>query len=286
MEDRYKMGATSCLYLIHSMDSSFSEKEHKIASCILAAPADSVHPSIEELADRIGVSVSTLLRFVRKLGYDGYQQFRIALATEALAPEARFYEAPVRGSEDAVTVVFGEAVKALEMTAAMLDRAALRKTAELACGARRLLLLGLGGSGLVARDAFHKLIRSGLPCQTAEDYHLQLMLASQAGPRDLAILVSHTGINKDALALAEALGHAGCPVVAMTTYPRSPLARMADIVLLSAAPGSSVISEAFSARIAQLAMIDALYVQVMEILGDSGMHSMERMRSEIARRRT
>lgn len=279
------MGTQSCIYLIHSMYDTFSEKEKQIAAHILADPSSSVHPSIEELADRIGVSVSTLLRFVRKLGYEGYQQFRISLATEALAPTARIYEAPVEGSEDPVSLVFGEAMKALEMTSAMLDRSALLRTAQMACSARRLLLLGVGGSGLVARDAFHKLLRSGLACQTAEDYHLQLMLASQSGPEDAALLVSHTGVNKDALAIAEALSDSGCPIVAMTSYPRSPLAHMADVVLLSAAPGISRISEAFSARLVQLAIVDALYVSVMEIRGEAGLERVDRMRVEIAKRR-
>lgn len=280
------MNASSCLYLIHSLEGTFSEKERSIAAHILAQPSASVHPSIEELADRIGVSVSTLLRFVRKLGYDGYQQFRIALATEALAPEARYYETSVVGEPDHVSLVFGENVKALEMTAALLDRAALRKAAAMACAARRLLLLGLGGSGLVARDAFHKLVRSGIACVTAEDYHLQLMVASQAGPEDAALLVSHTGMNKDALAIADALSRQGCPIIAMTSYPRSPIAHMADVVLISASPGTSRISEAFSARIAQLSIVDALYVNVMELRGGAGLESVDRMRAEIARRRT
>ncbi|MCK7479906.1 MAG: MurR/RpiR family transcriptional regulator [Candidatus Moduliflexus flocculans] len=78
------MRDTSCLFTIHERLPSMSEKERKVADFILASPQDAVHPSIEALAERIGVSESTLFRFVRKLGYDGYQQFRIALATETV----------------------------------------------------------------------------------------------------------------------------------------------------------------------------------------------------------
>ena len=96
------MAGQSCIYTIHSLMDSFSAKERTVADHIVAQPSQAVHPSIEELAATIGVSVSTLLRFVKKLGYDGYQQFRIALATEVLAPETRFYERPVSGTGDAV----------------------------------------------------------------------------------------------------------------------------------------------------------------------------------------
>lgn len=279
------MAEPSCIYLIHSLKDGLSGKESTVADYILSRPAEAVHPSIDELASNIGVSVSTLLRFVKKLGYESYQQFRIALATETLAPESRYYETTVADSEDPVVVAFGAARSALDMTEKLLDREEILEIARLACEAPAFFVFGLGGSGVVAKDAFHKFIRSGIRCQTAEDFHLQLMVASQAGSGDIALVISNTGANKDTLAIVDVLKKTGCKVAAITTYHLSPLARNADFVLLSAAPGAKVISEAFSARIAQLAIIDALYIEVMEFLKDKGLKNVEKMRSAIAGRR-
>lgn len=282
------MEGKSCLVQIHELLGTMSEKERRVADYIIAAPREAVHPSIEELASRIGVSESTLFRFVRKIGFEGYQQFRIALATETVEPSARFYEAPVGAADGdtAVSVVFKTAISALELTMRQLDRSALEKTAALAIRARTLFLFGLGGSGVVAMDAHHKLLRTGLRCSAPADFHLQLMTASQAGPEDAALLVSHTGVNKDALAIAAELKRRGTPLIAICTYPRTPLVKLADFVLLSAAPASPYASEAFSARIAQLAIIDALYVEVMEQLGEAGVLRLDSMRKAIAKRRT
>jgi len=279
------MAERSCIYLIHSLRDSYSDKERVVAEYILARPSEAVHPSIEELAASIGVSVSTLLRFVKKLGYGGYQQFRIALATEALAPEARFYEASVTDTEDPVDIVFSAARDALSMTSKLLDRKALWASSKAVCGAETVYFFGLGGSGVVATDAVHKLVRSGIRCQTAQDFHLQLMMASQACPRDFAFVISNTGANKDTLAIVDLLKKSGCGFAAITTYPRSPLARVADYVLISAAPGAAIISEAFSARIAHLAIVDAIYVAVMETLKEGGLENVEKMRAAIAARR-
>jgi len=279
------MSEHSCIYLIHSLLETCSEKEQRVGAYILANPGDSVHPSIDELASRIGVSVSTLLRFVKKLGYGGYQEFRIALATETLAPESRVYESPVIAGSNPVDIAFATARRALDITESLLDRNTLEKIARVARDARVIYLFGLGGSNVVAMDAFHKFIRSGLHCQCASDYHLQLMLASQASPEDLALIISNTGANKDTLAIMDVLRKTGCASSAITTYPRSPLARGVDYLLLSGAPGSSVISEAFSARIAHLAIVDALYIAVMELLAESGLERVEKMRSAIAGRR-
>ncbi len=275
----------SCIYLIHSLADSYSGKEKAVADYILSSPAEAVHPSIEELAARIGVSVSTLLRFVKKLGYGGYQQFRIALATESMAPQALLYDAALDESEDPVAIAFSCARKALDMTERLVDRESLSEVARLASEASTLYIFGLGGSGIVAKDAMHKFVRSGIRCFSAEDFHLQLMLASQAGPQDLALVISNTGANKDCLALVDILGTAHCPIAAITTYPRSPLARAADYRLLAAAPGASHISEAFSARIAHLAIVDALYIGIMADLKDAGLANLEKMRSAIAGRR-
>ncbi|MDQ7797089.1 MAG: RpiR family transcriptional regulator, partial [Spirochaetia bacterium] len=66
-----KPKSSNCLYIIHSLMEDFSDKERRIADYILANPAKAVHPSIEELSESIGVSVSTLVRFVKKLGFKG-----------------------------------------------------------------------------------------------------------------------------------------------------------------------------------------------------------------------
>jgi len=261
------------MYLIHSCIETCSAKEKRVGHYILANPERSVHPSIDELASEIGVSVSTLLRFVKKLGYEGYQEFRIALATETLAPESRIFETSLNSALSPV---------ALSFTAA---KSALEHVARKACQAQVLYIFGIGGSGLVAADAVHKFIRSGIHCQTAADYHLQLMMASQSGPGDLALVISHTGTNKDTLAIVDELDRRGCEVAAITTYPRSPLARRAAYVLLAGAPGATVISEAFSARIAHLAIIDALYIAAMEALESKGLENMDKMREAIAGRR-
>jgi DNA-binding MurR/RpiR family transcriptional regulator len=278
---------SGCLNTIRSRIETWSAKERRVASFILENPGDAVNPSIEVLAEKIGVSESTLFRFVRKLGYGGYQQFRIALATETLAPRTTWYESPEAAIDEksAVAIVFRTSIAALEATLAALDTALLERIASLAASAPCILIFGLGGSNAVAQDAWHKLVRTGIPCEAPSDFHMQLMVASQARPGSLAILFSHTGSNTDALAIADEARRSAATIVVVTSHQRSPLARKADMVLLSKTPPVRYVSEAWSARIAQLAIVDSLYVLVMEKLGDRGNRNLENMRKVIARRR-
>ncbi|MCX8013206.1 MAG: SIS domain-containing protein [Rectinema sp.] len=128
-------------------------------------------------------------------------------------------------------------------------------------------------------------MRTGIHCIGAEDYHMQLMLSSQMKDKDIALVISHTGVNRDALRIADTVRAVGAHLCVITSYPRSMLARMADRLFLSASSPGSFISEAFSARIAQLALIDALYITIMEKLGSEGVSRVEQMRAVIAKRR-
>jgi DNA-binding MurR/RpiR family transcriptional regulator len=280
------MVEVSCIYIIKSKYKEMSEKERLIADYVLNNPKNAVHPSIEELAETIGISESTLVRFVRKLGYPGYQRFRIALATETVVPTLRLYEAPIHDSDDEVEVVFTNAISTLELSQKTLDRTSMTRAADLITSSRRLFLFGTGGSNIVARDAFHKFIRTGQDCTMAEDFHMQLMLASQSCPECTALVISHTGENMDTLAIIEELKKTGCKIIVLTSNPRSPLAKAGNVVLSVQVASTSFVSEAFSARIAHIVVIDALYVEIMKRFDEEGVNHLEAMRQAIAKRRT
>ena len=103
------MHEASAIYTIRSQYSSLSTKEKQIADFILENPKESVNPSIEELAERIGISESTMVRFAKKLGYSGYQRFRIALARETISAQQQLFESEVREGDDIADVVFKHA---------------------------------------------------------------------------------------------------------------------------------------------------------------------------------
>jgi len=275
----------SALFAIQQKYPELSAKEKQIADFILEHPRESVNPSIEELAERIGISESTMVRFARKLGYSGYQRFRIALARETIPPASQLFERDVANATDSIDTVFTSAVSSLLETQKILDRTLIHTVATLFTKAKNVYLLGLGGSNIVAEDALHKLVRTGITCQWAADFHLQLMMASQGTSEDVALLISHTGSGYDTLALAEELKASDVPLVVLTSNLRSPLARLADYVIGVSTGPTPAVAESFSARIVDLAIIDVLYIEVMELLEDQGIEQLNRMRAAIAKRR-
>jgi len=284
-QTRKNTSESHCLYTIRTLYPKLSAKEREIADYILTNTAEAVNPSIDQLAETIGISQSTLVRFVRKLGFKGYQRFRIALATETLQANSRMYETPVDDSHDIIDLVCTNVQNTLNLTRELVDLHTIQEATRMVTQAKRIFLFGLGGSQIIAQDAFHKFVRIGLDCSVTADYHLQLMLASQTDASCIGIIISHTGSTMDTIAIAEELKERDCPFIVITTSVTSSLARMATLSIGVAGSKTSTISEAFSSRIAQMVVIDILYVTLLESLGNPAVEHLESMRRTIAKRR-
>lgn len=152
-------------------------------------------------------------------------------------------------------------------------------------GAGTTYIFGSGGSAIIALDAYHKLLRTGLRVHAVMDTHLQLMTASQMTEPDCAVLISHSGSSKDILHLLNVAKSAGVNIIAITGYLKSPLSAGAHLSLHTSSEETRYRSEAMSSRIAQLTLIDALYENVMERRGEAGERALERMREAVSVKR-
>jgi DNA-binding MurR/RpiR family transcriptional regulator len=127
--------------------------------------------------------------------------------------------------------------------------------------APRIEVYGVGASGLAAVDASAKLRRVGLPAWSHPDAHQQAQSASLLGSRCVVLAFSHSGATRDVLTAATLAQEAGAMVVGLTSFPLSPLAQMADEVLLTgAASEPTERSGSTLTRIAQLYIADVLTV--------------------------
>lgn len=250
--------------------------EARIAEAVLADPAAVVGKTITELAALVGTSQATVVRFCRAVGYAGYPDFRIDLAQATSRRAVEQERANVAHGEidpddtlqDVVTKIAFHEARTIEETARMLDLDALEAVAAAVAQAPRIDLFGVGSSGLTAQDLAQKLQRIGLLCFASPDPHVQLQSAALLGPGAVAVGVSHSGLTvetNDALRIAH---DRGATTVAVTNFPESPLVEHADVVLTTTARETKFRSGALSSRIAQLAVVDFLFVRVAQRLYD------------------
>jgi len=276
-----------CLARIKTHYAKFSDKEKMIADYILEHPEKIIHTSINQFAEDLGIADSTVFRFCKRIGFKGYQAMKIALASEIVTPIKDIHET-INEEDDIRTVsekVFRTNIKALEDTLQLLGGGGFEKAVDAIVKANRVEFFGSGGSGIIAMDGYHKFIRSGIPVLFNSDSHIQLMSASLLTEKDVAILISHSGTTKDIIQVLQILKGNGVKTISITNFAKSPLSEGADIALYTVAEETDYRSEALSSRIAQLSILDSLYVNVMIAKKEASQESLHKMRKAISVKR-
>ncbi len=253
-----------CIPLIRGRYPSLARSEQKVAQYILSHPKEVVNMSSIQLGSEVGVSESTVVKCCQRLGFEGFPHLKMALVRDlATTPVSAFGKVE---PDDSVGIIkekiFQTNVQALSDTLKVLNDTELEKAVEIIENARKLGFFGLGASGLVAHDAQLKFMRIGIECEYHQDTHTQMIQAALMHPGDAAIVITHSG---ETLDVAEVLGlayQAGAHTICVTNHPDSTAGRLAEVVLLTSAHETDLRSGAMASRIAQLAIIDVLFMSV------------------------
>lgn len=273
------------LLTIKSLYHGFSPTEQKIADYILHHPNHIAHLSISDLATQLQIATSTLFQFAKKLGYSGFKEFKMAiLLQENNFPSTSIHENILDNDNELAIAqkVIASNIKSLNDTKKLLSLDKLQAAKTMIANANTLYFFGVGGSEILAQDAYHKFLRSPIRVHHSTDYHIQLMEASLLTSKDCAICISHTGHAKETIKIAEKVKEAGANVIVITSNASSPLAKLGDVVLISISEEIEFHSEALSSRIAQLSILDTLYVILMFMDKPKSKETLTKVRTSIS----
>lgn len=277
-----------CLLRIRGLFPGLRPSERKVAQYVLDHPDEVVDLSVTELAHKSGVSDATIVKFSQRLGYSGYQQFKIMLSRE-LAQPARASYGELDPGDDIAKVkqkVIAMNVTALEETLRTLSDQELERAIDALFGARVIHLYGVGASGFVALDAEHKFLRINRRCHSFVDNHVQRAMAALLGPGDVAVGISHSGFTQDIVDALRIAREAGATTVCITNHFDAPVTAVSDIRLYTAAREPAFRSGAIASRVAQLSIIDVLFIGVAQRDYDRTLECLERTRLAVAQRQS
>lgn len=245
---------------------SLTPLEGKVVADILARKDISDAIPLRDVALGSGVSEAMVVKVAKKLGFAGFREFRQGLVDYYNSDTAALHSeiGPQDTAGQIVQKVFRTAMQALEETFAILDLEAFERAADYLHRARQRDFYGLGGSAQIARDVSHKFLRIGIRSSVFDDAHMMVMSASLLGPDDVAIAFSHSGNTTAVIEAAELARRNGARTIAVTNYADSALARIVDVTLCSTAQNNPLLGENATARIAQLNLLDALFVAVAQ----------------------
>jgi RpiR family carbohydrate utilization transcriptional regulator len=252
----------SLIESIEQIAPSLKKAERRVADLVLQDIEGTTRTSIKSFAAQAEVSEPTVMRFARRLGCEGFSDFKLRLAQD-FAVGRMYIEAERKAhfgdAEPTAQRVYQSGLDALATAFAGLDERALTAAAAVIARAGKVVCLGVGGSSAVmAQEMENRLFHFGLSVSASADQYKQRMLSAIADKGDAFVLFSVTGKPHSLVDSAEIATGRGASVIAITV-PRSPLAERASILLPLDIPGDEVhFNFPNRTRYGQLLVIDCL----------------------------
>ena len=277
------------LALIRTNYCILSDSQKRVADYVAANAELVMTTSLVDLAEGSNVSEPTVFRFLRKLGYDSYQVFRVDLAqTLAEGKDDNFYS-EIDELDDARCI----RDKVLTSTASCFDDGrhiisaeSLERAADRIEKSRHIVTVGVGASFCMAYDMYHKLMRLGISSQVTNDTHMMNILCSRLTADDMLICFSHSGESREVLDALRIAQQGGAYTVAITSYKNSTATVLADCCILSSSHETHYRADSMTSRILQLGIIDMLYILLVLHDRDKRQAEINKSRLAVARNKT
>jgi len=256
--------------------------ERRVGQWILQHPKEAASTTLARLASECETSEPTVVRFCRRVGLNGFRELAIRL-TEALSRPSTFVHRNVGADDsisDAVIKVMDASIQSLVEMRSQLSSMPIHDAVNAMMKARQIAFAGLGASGQVARDASHKFFRLGIPCTALHDTSMILQFAAIADPRDVLVLLSHTGRWQEFAQAAKTARERGAIVIAITSAD-AVFAADASLLFPCKVVEDTSVYTPMSSRLAQLALLDAIQVALALAQGDTASDNLRRSKDAL-----
>lgn len=258
------------LLRIRQIYSTLAQNDRKLADFLLHNAEEARHLSSQNLAQLAGISQSSVVKFAQKIGYKGVPVLKLALSETLAQPQ----------SEPAITVhnhilscdalkivgekLLVEKLAALRATLDINSEDRLHQALDMLRQAHRVVLIGIGASGLVAKDFAYKLLKIGVMAVAEPDIHVQLAAVQALDKRDLLLAISFSGERREINLAEDEARLAGTKVLALTSFLPNGLQQRADHCLYTLAEEPNTRSATISSSTAQLALTDLLFMALIQ----------------------
>ncbi len=199
----------------HEIVSSFNELEMSIYNYIIKNKTRISHMKIKDLADEAHVSTATILRFCKKLGCEGYSEFKLRYK-EYLQQTALL----LTDSEETTVKGFLTRIDSKEFQDSLDEAFSILKDSQ------RIILIGIGTSGILAQYGARFFSNVGRFSLYVDDPYLPIL--QDLSEDTVTIALSESGNTQQTINLAMQLKERGSLLLSITNHPGSTLDRISD----------------------------------------------------------
>lgn len=257
--------------LILSLKKDMTQKENQIAEYILENMNEILGLTSVELATRIGVGQSSIIKFIKKIGFNRYNEFKIQLSKELESEKIYKARETIHSQiyvddtlENLANKTLNEITKALEKTVGNIDYKYFENVIELIRKSKKILIIGSGMSSIVARDLEMKFMKIKIESIHYESPHMQLMKLATMDREDLVIAISHRGETGDVIDVIKKAKKKNITILSITSIEKNTVASLSDYNLKIISDENIFRSSAISSRMAQLILNDIIFLRLTQ----------------------
>lgn len=210
---------------IEAQYASFSPKEKKIATYLLQEQDRLGNISIQELSQAIGVSAATITRFCRKVGAESFVELKMELLLKHPIEKRHEYA-------HQFNTVSSFYSRVIERTADLLDEHKISMVLDKIVKADRILIYGIGSSGLTAKEFAFRLSRIGMNALAETDAHMMIISSSISRKGDVVIGFSNSGETNEIVHALRNAQNNGSTTIAITSIRGSSLASLGGEIIM------------------------------------------------------
>ena len=179
-----------------------------------------IYMSISEAAKETNTGEATVTRFAKKMGFSGFQDFKVTLAQEiSLKNSNSIINNEISNNEDVLETankLLRNNINVLERTVNKLNTNDIYECADLIKNCKKAYFMGVGYSGIVAQDSNYKFMRIGINSMYYQDTHTMIMMSALANEGEVVLAISHSGETEEIIKSVKIAKENGAKIIAIT----------------------------------------------------------------------
>lgn len=247
----------------------FSDSERKVADYVMANLSEIPYKTLIAIAKDTGVSDATVMRFVRSIGFETSNSFKIAVTTDIQSPNEAIFSSitPEDSLEIVATKVIQSDILLLQDTINLVDIESLENVLKLILKSKRILLFATGTSRSSGMWLFDRLLRLGFPVLLLLDPFHQLTQAALSSyvEDELCIFISRSGSPQMLIEAQQVLRQSSkkIKIVTITCDPNSVMARQSDYCLFAGSHETQI--DVAGSQVGIISIINTIYISLANI---------------------
>lgn len=231
-----------------------------IAKYLLEYDGDLAELKVKEICDELYISAASSTRLAKHLGLNGFSELKTYLSIEK--SQNKLSNASYRSSD--AKQYYHTTCDALDKTLKVLSEDKIEHIANLILESKNINLFAIGESLLTLQDFGHKLKRVGISVSFQTDIHLQFVDASISSEESLSIALSYSAVSRDVLNCLRVSKLSGAQTILFTSNELTDETYIDDYMLIGSNE-SSKRSFSFESRICTLAILDLIFIKILEL---------------------